>query len=113
MPASSSRMIWAARCAGSEGAQHFGSFVMTCRIRMIYTSPPEDSGGGSEQPPCPLLREDPFVAAVIARRVHEPLHDLRLRARRDLARRREDEARLARGGVDAPLHVGVHRLLRR
>src|SRR4030095_16073733 len=51
--------------------------------------------------------EDPLVAAVVVSRVHEPLHDVRARPWRNLARRGEDEAGVAGRGVDAAAHLGL------
>src|SRR5206468_9525 len=49
-------------------------------------------------------RENTVVPTVLARRVHHPLHALGIRARRQLARGRQDESRALSGGVDAALH---------
>src|SRR5207237_7589355 len=116
-PACSSRMMHAAFAAESDGRQHCGSFVMTFRMRIV-TPPPTGSGEeGSNRRALgrdlAAVGKNTIVAAVLARGVHEPLHDLGLRARRDLARRREHEAGVARGGVHAALAVRVHPLLRR
>src|SRR5206468_3601930 len=51
--------------------------------------------------------ENSVVATVLTRRVHHPLHALGIRPRRQLARRREHEARPLTGRVDAALHFGL------
>src|SRR5262249_45073567 len=50
--------------------------------------------------------EDALVPPVLVRRVHEPLHDLGVRARRNLARGRQDESRVLGGRVDAAPDLG-------
>src|SRR5207245_7604773 len=52
-------------------------------------------------------REDPVVATVLPRRVHHPLHALRIRPGRQLAGGREHEARARARRVDAALHLGL------
>src|SRR5437870_10296626 len=72
--------------------------------RVVRSTPPaasrstEDWTSGSE---------NPVVATVLPRRVHHPLHALRIRPGRQLAGGREHEARARARGVDAALHLGL------